>query len=101
MDFVCLISRALVTQGTKEVMNKHTFLKRRQRRENSSFNPFLMTSIVITEAASNKDAVLVTQRKADLWTPQISLYFRDSVKIVLVWQYVEQITQPKTESLLN
>lgn len=47
--------------------DEQTYILKRQVHDNSSFNPFLMTLVITTEAARNKDAVLVAQRKADLW----------------------------------
>lgn len=74
MNLRCLIPRSLVTEGAKEVMN----IVKRQVHENSSFDPFLMASIIATGATRNKDPVQVTQSKDDLWRPQRSLCSRYS-----------------------
>lgn len=45
-----------------------------------------MTSIIITWAVSNRDAVLAAQTNTDLLWAQTAPYFRDSIKTELVRQ---------------
>lgn len=58
MDIASLISRTLVTEYKRS--DEQTHILRRRVHDNSSFNTFLMTPIIITEAARKRDAEVVS-----------------------------------------